>query len=136
MNPTFRQRLQGIKVLVVEDDEDSRELLCELLNFAGARVLGAQSTPDALDAIGSFGPDVLVSDIGLPREDGYVLIRKVRALEESRGTGPLPAIALTGYSQREHVERARAAGYQAHVAKPVDPELLVDAIQQMKSGRI
>lgn len=135
MDPTFRQRLQGIKVLVVEDDEDSRELLCELLNLFGARVLGAQSTTDALDAIGKFGPHVLVSDIGLPLEDGYVLIRKVRALEQARGTGPLPAIALTGYSQNEYVERALAAGYQAHLTKPVDPERLVDAIKTVTGDK-
>ena len=134
MDATALQRLQGIKVLVVEDDEDSRELLCELLKLAGAQVLGAQSTMAALDVIEGFGPDVLISDIGLPQEDGYVLIRKVRDLEKKRGTGPLPAIALTGYTQREYAERIRAAGYQAHLTKPVEPECLVDTIQAATSG--
>jgi hypothetical protein len=129
MHPAMEQRLQGIKVLIVEDDEDSRELLCELLKLAGAQVFGAQSTMAALDALDGFAPDVLVSDIGLPQEDGYVLIRKVRDLEKKRGAGSLPAIALTGYSQREYVERIRAAGFQAHLTKPVDPDRLVDTIQ-------
>jgi len=136
MDLAARQILQGVKVLIVEDDEDSRELLCELLDLVGAQVLGAQSTPDALDAIGKFDPDVLVSDIGLPQEDGYVLIRKVRAREEAQGTRSLPAIALTGYSQGEHVRRALDAGYQTHLTKPVDPELLVQAIQQVKRDRV
>ena len=136
MDPTARQRLHGLKILIVEDDEDSRELLCELLDLAGAQVLGAQSTPDALDAIGRFDPDVLVSDIGLPQEDGYALIRKVRAREATDGKRSLPAIALTGYSQDENVKRALAAGYQAHLTKPVDADLLVDAIRQVKRDRI
>ena len=120
------QRLRGAKVLVVEDDEDSRELMCELLRLAGAQVEGAQSTRDALELFAAFAPDVLVSDIGLPIEDGYALVRKLRALEEARGSGPTPAIALTGYTPSEQSQ----AGFQAHLIKPVEPDKLIDVILQ------
>ncbi len=131
MNFKMEQRLRGVKVLIVEDDEDSRELLCEILKLAGARVAGAQSTPEALETFGKFGPDVLVTDIGLPHEDGYVLIARLRALEKAQGVKPIPAIALTGYGKDEHRNRTRGAGFQYHMLKPVEPEQLIHAIEEV-----
>ncbi len=122
--------LEGLKVLVVEDDEDSRELLCNIVELAGARAASAQSTSEALETHGTFQPDVLVTDIGLPREDGYALIDKLRALEKAQGAKSIPAIALTGYGQEEHRDRIRGAGFQLHLVKPVDPEQLIQAIAE------
>ncbi len=119
--------LAGVRVLVVEDDEDSRELLTGVLEDAGAEVEAASHADAALAALERFRPDVLVSDIGLPGEDGYALIRRVRALGVDRG-GSVPAIALTGFADLEDSRRAITAGFQVHVAKPIDPALLTHAV--------
>jgi signal transduction histidine kinase/DNA-binding response OmpR family regulator len=126
--------LAGVRVLVVEDDADGREAIAMLLTSAGADVVAVASASAALRAIADEAPDVLVSDIGLPIEDGYVLIRKVRALEAARG-GAVPAIALTAYTRAHDRARALAAGYQAHVCKPVDPPELLGALSEFVSAR-
>ena len=112
--------LSGLHVLVVDDETDTRELLITLFEKCGAEVTEAASTREALEMIQKSPPDLLVSDIGMPDEDGYVLIRKVRLLDPERG-GRIPAIALTAYAGSEDRLRVLAAGYQMHVAKPVDP---------------
>ena len=119
-------RLSNIKILVVEDDEDARDLLVTVLVQQGAKVSNAGSATEALSKVAESVPDVIISDIGLPGEDGYELIRAVRA----RGYTPatLPAIALTAYSRREDQRLALQAGFQAHVAKPVEPAILVAAV--------
>ena len=127
-----RRALAGLRVLLVEDDADGREALAVALRSAGVQVSAVASSGDALHAIGECPPDVLVSDIGLPLEDGYVLIRKVRALEASRG-GVIPAIALTAYTGAQDRARALAAGYQAHVAKPIDPAQLLAVLANFRS---
>jgi len=119
-------RLSSIKILVVEDDEDARDLLVTVLTQQGAKVEQAGSASEALRAVSRSTPDVLLSDIGLPGEDGYELIRAIRARGHSVDT--LPAIALTAYSRREDQRLALQAGFQAHVAKPVEPAILVAAV--------
>jgi signal transduction histidine kinase len=119
-------RLAELSVLVVEDDEDARDLLVTVLAKQGANVEQAGSVAEALVRLSSAVPDVLLSDIGLPVDDGYELIRAVRA----RGLSPerLPAIALTAYARREDQRLALQAGFQAHVAKPVEPAELINVV--------
>jgi CheY-like chemotaxis protein len=122
--------LKGVRVLVVEDDVDAREMLVDVLAMQGADARGAANGVDAIDLVVSFRPDVLVSDIGLPDMDGYALLRRVRALGPDAG-GTTRAIALTGYTDREDARRALAAGYELHVAKPVDAALLTRAVSDL-----
>jgi signal transduction histidine kinase len=124
--------LSDMRVLVVDDDNDGRALLRRVLGDAGANVCPATSAQDALDKLISFNPQVLISDIGMPRVDGYDLIKEVR----SRGftSQVLPAVALTAFARTEDRRRAMLAGYQMHLAKPVDPSELVAAIA-MLAGR-
>ncbi|HXM36546.1 MAG TPA: PAS domain S-box protein, partial [Pyrinomonadaceae bacterium] len=123
-------RLDGLRVLVVEDDADARSLITTMLERSGAQATLASSAAEALQAIEGATPDVVVSDIGMPDEDGYELIRRVRALPPERG-GLTPAIALTGYATAKDRERAMAAGYQAHIAKPIEQAELLTAIANL-----
>ncbi|HEX5731572.1 MAG TPA: GAF domain-containing protein [Blastocatellia bacterium] len=125
--------LDGLRVMVVEDEADARELLMAMLTQYGAEVKTSSSTGEALEMLEQYKPDVLVSDIGLPGEDGYVLIKKVRALDPERG-GRIPAVALTAYARAEDRIRALTAGFQMHVPKPVEPTELVIVIASL-SGR-
>jgi CheY-like chemotaxis protein len=111
-------------VLVVEDEVDARDALSVIMSQAGARVTAVGTAREALTELTAWRPDVLVCDIGLPVEDGYALIGKVRALGVDRG-GSVPAVALTAYAQASDRARARAAGFQAHVAKPCEPDQLL-----------
>jgi PAS domain S-box-containing protein len=120
-------RLDGLRALVVDDEPDAREMLEVLLNQFGAEVKASASAQEALRILEQWKPDVLVSDIGMPDEDGYSLIHQVRALDPARG-GRTPAIALTGYSRQEDRSQLLAAGYQVHLPKPIDLSQLVDAI--------
>ena len=122
--------LKGLRVLVIDDEEDARELLTIALTQSGAQVKTAATVRAALDILEQWKPMVLVSDIGMPGEDGYDLIRTVRALESERG-GTVPAVALTGYASAEDATRARVAGFQAHMAKPVAPSDLVVAVASL-----
>jgi CheY-like chemotaxis protein len=119
--------LKGVAVLVVDDNDDSRELLRTAIREYGARVHAVQSTDEALRVMeeGRFKPDVLVSDIGLPGIDGFELIRRIRAQGTTRA---LPAIAVTAYADPEDRIRALIAGYQTHLPKPVDLAVLAAAI--------
>jgi PAS domain S-box-containing protein len=118
------ERLDGLKVLVVDDESDTRELLRVGVSQCGAEVMTAGSAQEALEAIARERPDLLISDIGMPGEDGYELIKKVRALPANHG-GKIPAIALTAYARTEDRLRAIRAGYQMHVTKPVELAELV-----------
>jgi PAS domain S-box-containing protein len=120
-------RLDGVHVMLVEDDEDSRKLLGAMLNRCGARVTSTNSAAEALQVFSDALPDVLISDIGMPDEDGYQFIRKLRELPPEKG-GQTPAIALTGYASRKDRERALAAGYQQHMAKPIEQSDMIAAI--------
>lgn len=116
--------LSGVRVLVVEDDEDARDMICATLAAEGAVTTCHSATGPALEAIRRDPPDVLVSDIALPGEDGHDFIRKVRRLPARRG-GRTPAVALTGRASREDREESRFSGYHYHLAKPVEPARLV-----------
>jgi signal transduction histidine kinase/ActR/RegA family two-component response regulator len=119
--------LDNVRILVVEDDADARELTTMALQDAGATVTTVGSVPEALGMLDVFHPDALVSDIGLPKDDGYTLIRKIREREAEHG-GLLPAVALTGYARAEDRVKMLAAGYHAHVPKPFDAAELTAAI--------
>jgi PAS domain S-box-containing protein len=108
------------RILVVDDDADARDLLAQILGQAGADVTVASSADEALDVLRRWRPDVLVSDIGMPGDDGYVLIRKIRALGFEEG-GQVRAVALTAYARSEDRVLALEAGFHTHIAKPVDP---------------
>ena len=119
------RELSDIRVLVVDDDEDSRDMLTMIFEQYGAAVDRAASAAEAYAAIAARRPHILLSDVGMPGEDGHALIRRVREQERQSGLF-LPAIALTGYASAEDGARALAAGFQLHIPKPVDPaELLV-----------
>jgi CheY-like chemotaxis protein len=120
-------RLDGIRVLLVEDEADSRDLLTVVLREAGGLVTGVRSAPEALEALARSVPDVLVSDIAMPEEDGFALIARVRKLPPERG-GLVPAVALTAYAGTETRVQTLAAGFETHVGKPVRPEDLIAAI--------
>ncbi|PYM87542.1 MAG: histidine kinase [Candidatus Rokuibacteriota bacterium] len=126
-------RLDGVRVLVVDDETDTRELLVTVLRDSGADATGATSVCQALEALLALNLNVLISDIGMPDEDGYELIRKVRAL--GPGAGQIPAIALTAYARRADRHRALSAGYDLHLAKPVEPNDLARAVANLVKRR-
>jgi CheY-like chemotaxis protein len=119
--------LRGVRVLVVDDDTDARQMISAVLRRSGAEVKACCSASEALTALAQWRPDVLMSDIGMPYEDGYELIHKVRALTDEHG-GRVPAAALTAYAREEDRKRAIAEGYQMHVAKPASSADLVAAV--------
>ncbi|HEY6659823.1 MAG TPA: PAS domain S-box protein, partial [Pyrinomonadaceae bacterium] len=121
VEPRDRQvsSLEGLRILVVDDEIDARTLLRAMIERCGAQVVAVSSAREGLESIESWRPDVLIADIGMPVEDGYGLIKKVRALPQERG-GQTPALALTAYARTEDRVRALSEGYQVHLAKPVD----------------
>jgi len=122
----FSRILEGLRILVVDDEADSRDLVRAILTGCGGEVNCCESAAEALNAIRDWKPDLLVSDIGMPNEDGYSLIKKVRKLRSKRSK--LPAVALTAYATKEDKARALATGFQMHVTKPIEPETLVMSI--------
>lgn len=126
-------KLAGVKVLVVEDDDLARDGLALVLEGYGATVATAASVSEAVAELGRAWPDVLLTDIAMPREDGYALIRKVKSLELERGQ-PLPSAALTAYASPEDHARVLDAGFQAFVAKPVHPAALLAVVLRL-AGR-
>jgi CheY-like chemotaxis protein len=122
--------LDGVSVLVVEDEDDNRQALAAVLDRYGARVKVARSAGEAIDALEAAIPDVLVSDIGMPGADGYELIRRVRSLNPERGGG-LPALALTAYAGERERRMAAEAGYQDFLVKPVAPPRLVTIVARL-----
>ena len=123
-------QLEGLKVLIVDDGADARELLEAVLDKCGAIVFLAESVATALDVIRRVRPDTLVSDIGMPGEDGYSLISAVRKRGVSDG-GRTPAAALTSYARAEDRWRALQAGYQMHLPKPAEPAELVAVVANL-----
>jgi CheY-like chemotaxis protein len=119
--------LVGLKVLVVEDQPDARDLITRVLEDCGAEAVAASNADDALTLLEAERPDVLVTDIGMPGVDGFALLRRVRALGPARG-GRVPAIALTAFARSEDRTRALRAGFLVHVSKPVDPAELVATV--------
>ncbi|RPH58478.1 MAG: response regulator, partial [Acidobacteria bacterium] len=123
------------RVLVVDDEPDARELVAVILREYGADVRVAPSAHDAYGEVQSWRPDVLVADIGMPDEDGYSLLRRIRALPPEQG-GAIPAAALTAYAQAEDRDRAFAAGFQEHVAKPVFAHDLAQLVGALARKRV
>ncbi len=123
----MNQRLPSIHVLVVDDSPEIREALSTILEGEGARVTAVGTAEDALDLLEQLRPDVLLSDLEMPRKDGYWLIRQVRALAPDRG-GLTPAACLTGRTDPEDRARILGAGFQYHIAKPIDMSRLVGVV--------
>ncbi|MBS1810644.1 MAG: PAS domain S-box protein [Acidobacteria bacterium] len=132
----IEQELTNVRVLIVDDEADARELLQVVLEQCGAEVQAVASVRAAMETLRQWPPDVLVSDIGMPGEDGYALIRQIRSLPSPEG-GRIPAAALTAYARSEDRLRALKAGFQTHVAKPVEPMELVAVVASLagKTGR-
>ncbi|MDZ4870920.1 MAG: Sensor histidine kinase TmoS [Chroococcidiopsis cubana SAG 39.79] len=122
--------LRGLRVLVVDDEADARQWITVVLEESGAEVIAVASVGKALEVIEQHRPDVLISDIGMPGEDGYTLIRKIRELEPQMG-GTIPAVALTGYARQEDYTKALAEGFQLHVAKPIRAAELVAVVTSL-----
>lgn len=127
----LRARLTGTRVLIVDDDPDAREVVAAILRHYGASVIVATSVSTALVALRREHVDVLVADLGMPIEDGYDLIRQVRSSETDK-IARLPAAALTAYTTEEDRDRVLAAGFQFHLAKPVDPAVLVATVERLR----
>lgn len=119
--------LDGIRALVVDDEADARDLVRRVLEQAGASVFTAPSSPEGLEVLVRERPDVLISDIGLPGEDGYRLLQRIRALTPEEGS-MTPAVALTAFARAEDRRRALLSGFQMHVTKPVDPSELIAVV--------
>jgi signal transduction histidine kinase/DNA-binding response OmpR family regulator len=133
-NPLARSTvLEGLRILIVDDEADTRELVQEVLGRQGAEVRTSESVAEALQTLATWRADLLVSDIGMPLEDGYELIRRVRKLDALH-QGQIPAVALTAYAGAEDSRRALAAGFQMHLAKPVDPQALIATLARI-AGR-
>jgi CheY-like chemotaxis protein len=127
----LRARLAGTRVLIVDDDPDAREVVAAILRHYGASVIVATSVSTALVALRREHVDVLVADLGMPVEDGYDLIRHVRSSDVDK-IARLPAAALTAYTTEEDRDRVLAAGFQFHLAKPVDPAVLVATVERLR----
>jgi CheY-like chemotaxis protein len=130
----MRGVLEGLRVVVVDDDPDARDLLTTVLTQRSAQVFAAESASEAFQLLQRERPDVLISDIAMPEEDGYTLIRRVRALPEAEG-GRTPAVAVTAYAGRADRNRALEAGFDAHYAKPIDIDGLVDHLLDVRTTR-
>ena len=122
--------LKGVHILVVDDEPDAREMLSRVLGIAGAKVTQANSAHEASEIFAKVRPDLVISDIAMPERDGYDLIRHLRQLSPARG-GRVPAIAMTAYAREEDRARALAAGFQVHVAKPIEPADILSAAAKL-----
>jgi PAS domain S-box-containing protein len=125
-----RQRLDGLRILIVEDNPDTLEMLRFIFDESGAEVIAAASAAEALDALERHSPDVLVSDIAMPGQDGYELIRQVRERGPEHG-GRIPAIAVTAYASAEDRVRALSSGFQMHMAKPINPDEMIAVVASL-----
>jgi PAS domain S-box-containing protein len=122
--------LNGVKVLLVDDEADSREMAAFVLETSGAKVTNTKSAHEALQALTTAKPDILVLDIGMPEINGYMLLQQIRSLSPQQG-GKIPAIALTAYAGQLDKNKAISAGFQAHLSKPVEPTELVEVVAQV-----
>jgi CheY-like chemotaxis protein len=119
-----------LRILVVDDEPDAREIVAAILGEAGAEIATASGSRQAIDLIERWKPDLLISDIGMPGESGYDLIRKVRALSADRA-GQIPAIALTAYAHMQDRLKILSAGFQMHVPKPIEPIELATVVASL-----
>lgn len=130
IQPDDLPNLNGVKVLLVDDERDTRELIAFILEQSGAVVNQTASAVEALQTMPQFQPNLLLSDIGMPEIDGYMLMRQIRAMSPEQG-GTIPAIALTAYAGEADYQQAIAAGFGQHITKPVEPAKLVRAIANL-----
>jgi CheY-like chemotaxis protein len=128
------EHIRGLRVLIVDDEEDARRLVAMVLEDCGCRVTMAGSVEDALRKFDEVSPDLLLSDIGMPGESGYDLIRKVRSRPRERG-GDVPAAALTAYARAEDRRNMLNAGYSIHLPKPIEPAELVAVVATLSRFR-
>jgi CheY-like chemotaxis protein len=122
--------LKDVKVLVVDDDKDTREMLRFVLEQAGARVMSAASVVEALESYKTSAPNAIVADIGMPENNGYALIASIRELDKELGR-TTPAIALTAYTSPADRETALASGFQKYMSKPFEPRKIIEAIRSL-----
>jgi CheY-like chemotaxis protein len=122
--------LEGVRVLVVDDEKDTLELIVFILEQYGASVKAVNSAREAIAALATWQPEILLSDIGMPEMDGYMLIRQIRALPKEQG-GEIKAIALTAYAGESDHQQILSSGFQKHVTKPVEPVELAAAISSI-----
>ncbi|HBB86156.1 MAG TPA: hybrid sensor histidine kinase/response regulator [Blastocatellia bacterium] len=127
--------LKGLRILVVDDEADSRDLVSAILTRCGSDVNCCESAAEGMKAFKTWKPDLLVSDIGMPVEDGYSLITKLRKLKTKRAR-EIPAVALTAYATKEDRARTLSSGFQVHVAKPIDPEKLIISIARAMGSKV
>lgn len=132
--PYHNEAFKGLKILVVDDEPDARGLIERLLKQHGAEITTAEDAAEGLSRLQSWRPDVLISDIGMPVQDGYRFIQEIRRLPAASG-GQTPAIALTAFARSEDRTKAMVAGFQMHVAKPVEPAELLAVVGSL-AGRI
>ncbi len=125
--------LNGVRILVVDDEVDARELVEHILRRSGAQVTAVGTAREAFDLMGELHPDILISDLSMPEEDGYSLIRRIRSLQEGQG-GRVPAVALTALARNEDRRQALLAGYQMHLAKPIEPAELTATVATLVKG--
>ncbi len=133
--PAMPDSLEGVYILVVDDDENAREVMTYLLEMYGARVVATDSAAAAIAALTQTAltnakPNIILSDIGMPKVDGYTLMRQIRSLPPEQGRD-IPAIALTAYASEVDHRKSAAAGFQKHIAKPVEIEKLIEAIAHL-----
>ena len=117
--------LDEVRILVVEDERDAREVIAEVLEDAGARVASAASSPEGIAVLERFNPQLILSDIAMPGEDGVTFLRKVRKLPQARD---IPVVAFTAYASNADRARLLEAGFDGYIAKPADPARLVEAL--------
>jgi CheY-like chemotaxis protein len=128
-SPLSAGSLRGRRVLAVDDDESTQELVATMLLMYGVSVRKADRASQAMSILSEWRPDVLLADIAMPGEDGYALVRRVRALPPPLGS--IPAVALTAYTDPQSVQTAFAAGFDAHLGKPLEPHVLADALAKV-----
>jgi len=126
--------LRGVKVLVVDDDVDARDVLVQALTSAGAEVVSAASSHEALNLFHRSPPNVLLCDIGLSGKDGYSIIREIRALPKDKG-GNVRAAALTAFTRDQDASRALDAGFDVHIPKPIEPFELIGIVAELGGQR-
>jgi CheY-like chemotaxis protein len=133
--PLAADGIDGARVLLVEDENETREVLSKLLSKNGAQVLAVDTAAKAMQEFEKSRPDLIVSDIGLPGVDGYHMLQQIRSLEMERGEPPTPAIALTAFAGRKDRRMARESGFHKHIAKPVSPAVLLAAISTLLADK-
>ncbi len=123
--------LNGLRIMIVDDEKDSRDLLEDVLSLCEAEILAVASADEALEKIPEFNPEVIISDIGMPEKDGYKLIKEIRKREKAQNIKRVPAIALTAYARVEDRMKALSSGFQMHVPKPVEPAELAAVVSSL-----